>query len=403
MDNKDKIDEEDQRAVENFREYLRIPSVHPDVNYEPCVSFLTKQANSLGLPLQTYIVAPQKPVVVITWTGSQPELQSLLLNSHMDVVPVFPEKWTHSPFSADKDQSGNIYARGAQDMKCVGIQYLEAVRKLIKAGKRLKRTIHISFVPDEEIGGLLGMALFIKTEDFKKLNIGCALDEGIASPDDSFLLYYGERSIWQLVIHCPGTPGHGSLLLDNTAGEKLNIVIEKFMARRAEEKKKLKDNPELTIGDVTTINLTMISGGVQTNVLPPELKVVFDCRLSIDTDHDEFLAWAKDVCQQAGNDIWIEYEQKQPKVPITKLDSTNLWWAPFQSAVNAMGLKLKPNIFPGGTDSRYIRDVGIPAFGFSPMNNTPVLLHDHDEFLNEKVFIRGINIYTQLIIALANV
>lgn len=61
-----------------------------------------------------------------------------------------------------------------------------------------------------------------------------------------------------MMVHCPGTPGHGSLLLENTAGEKLNIVIEKFMARRAEQKKKLKDNPKLTIGDVTTINMTML-------------------------------------------------------------------------------------------------------------------------------------------------
>lgn len=37
-------------------------------------------------------------------------------------------------------------------------------------------------VSDEEIGGLLGMKLFIKHEEFKKLNIGISLDEGI-SPD----------------------------------------------------------------------------------------------------------------------------------------------------------------------------------------------------------------------------
>lgn len=36
-----------------------------------------------------------------------------------------------------------------------------------------------------------------------------------------------------------------------------------------------------------------MQGGVQSNVLPPELIVVFDCRLSIDTDHDEFQAWAE--------------------------------------------------------------------------------------------------------------
>jgi len=57
------------------------------------------------------------------------------------------EKWTHEPFSADKDENGNIFARGAQDMKCVGIQYLEAVHRLMLQGVQLRRTIHISFVP----------------------------------------------------------------------------------------------------------------------------------------------------------------------------------------------------------------------------------------------------------------
>lgn len=46
---------------------------------------------------------------------------------------------------------------------------------------------------------------------------------------------------------------------------------------------------------------------------------------------------------------------------------------------------------------------GHPAIGFSPMNRTPVLLHDHNEFLNEQVFLRGIEIYTRLLPALASV
>lgn len=46
---------------------------------------------------------------------------------------------------------------------------------------------------------------------------------------------------------------------------------------------------------------------------------------------------------------------------------------------------------------------GYPALGFSPMNRTPVLLHDHNEFLNEDVFLRGIDIYARLLPALASV
>jgi len=52
--------------------------------------------------------------------------------------------------------------------------------------------------------------------------------------------------------------------------------------------------------------------------------------------------------------------------------------------------------------SRYLRSVGIPALGFSPMNNTPVLLHDHNEFLNEKIFIRGIDIFEDIISEMAD-
>jgi aminoacylase len=57
------------------------------------------------------------------------------------------EEWKHGPFSADKDKDGNIFARGAQDMKSVGIQYLEAVRRLMLKGVQLRRTVHILFVP----------------------------------------------------------------------------------------------------------------------------------------------------------------------------------------------------------------------------------------------------------------
>ena len=66
-------------------------------------------------------------------------------------------------------------------------------------------------------------------------------------------------------------------------------------------------------------------------------------------------------------------------------------------------MKLNQRIFPAATDIRYIRQIGIPAFGFSPMNHTPVLLHDHDEYLNENIFLRGIEIYETVLEQIFNV
>lgn len=55
---------------------------------EPCVEFIKKQAESLNLPVVVYRpVNDKNPIAVITWTGSQPNLPSIVLNSHMDVVP----------------------------------------------------------------------------------------------------------------------------------------------------------------------------------------------------------------------------------------------------------------------------------------------------------------------------
>ncbi|XP_020294472.1 aminoacylase-1-like [Pseudomyrmex gracilis] len=394
----------DETAVENFREYLRIPSVQPDINYDACVEFITKQAKSLDLPVKIYHVDPKKPIVVLTWIGTQPDKSSILLNSHMDVVPVFEDKWTYPPFSAHMDEEGNIYARGSQDMKCVGIEYLEAIRRLKLKGVRCERTIHVSFVPDEEIGGVLGMRDFVHTEDFKALNVGFALDEGVSSPTECYYMFYGERSIWHVQVRCKGSLGHGSILLDNTAGEKLRVVIDRFMDFRAQERKKLGNPKEVTdLGNVTTINLTKIWGGVQTNVLPEELNAMFDIRLAPTVDHDEFENTIKRWCEEAGPDVTYCFEEKNPKIENTKLDSTNPFWLAFKKTCDEMGAELKIGIFPGGSDSRFVRGVGTPAICFSPINNTKILLHDTDEYLNKNVFLKGIEVYTKIIPAVANV
>lgn len=109
---------------------------------------MKRQAQQLSLPIEIYFPFDEtKPVAVITWLGTDPTLPSIVLNSHMDVVPVFEEYWKHSPFAAEIDENGNIYARGAQDMKSVGMQYLGAIKAIKDKGICLKRTIHIIYVP----------------------------------------------------------------------------------------------------------------------------------------------------------------------------------------------------------------------------------------------------------------
>lgn len=264
-------------AVTRFRQYLRIKTVQPNPDYESCVTFFKAQAKEMQLPITVVYPVPRKPVIIITVEGEQPQLTSIMLNSHSDVVPVFEDKWSHNPFEAFKDEKGNIYARGAQDMKCVGMAYLEAIRNLMSKKVKFQRTIHVVFVPDEEIGGEEGMQPFLKHEEFKKLNVGFVLDEGLANPGEAFKLYYGERAPWWIKFKAEGNVGHGSQFIKDTAGSKLSKLIQKLLAFRDSEESRFlngqKDNGEsLTLGDVTTVNWTMASGGVQYNVVPNQFE-----------------------------------------------------------------------------------------------------------------------------------
>jgi aminoacylase len=51
----------------------------------------------------------------------------------------------------------------------------------------------LSFLPDEEIGGVDGMLALIASEEFKSLGrIGIAIDEGLANEQDAYTVFYGE-------------------------------------------------------------------------------------------------------------------------------------------------------------------------------------------------------------------
>lgn len=83
-----------------------------------------------------------------------------------------------------------------------------------------------------------------------------------------------------------GQAGHGSIIHPNTAAEKFHYVISKFLEYREREKERLKSAKH--IGDVTTVNLTKVLGGVQTNVVPSLLEAWFDCRVAVDVDMQKY-------------------------------------------------------------------------------------------------------------------
>lgn len=57
----------------------------------------------------------------------------------------------------------------------------------------------------------------------------------------------------------------------------------------------------------------------------------------------------------------------------------------------------------GASDMRHVRRQGIPAINFSPLMDTPILVHDHDEKIHIDIYKKGIDIIEKVVEAVANV
>ncbi|PRQ25218.1 putative N-acyl-aliphatic-L-amino acid amidohydrolase [Rosa chinensis] len=402
-------EEDSSPIISRFQKYLQINTAHPKPLYQEAADFILSEASSLSLDSQTLEFVPGKPLLLLKWPGSDPSLPSILLNSHTDVVPAEHDKWAHHPFSAHVDPSGKIYARGSQDMKCVGLQYLEAIRRLKASGFKPTRTVYLSFVPDEEIGGHDGAEKFAESDVFKALNVGIVLDEGLASPSEHYRAFYAERCPWWLIIKATGAPGHGAKLYDNTAMENILKSIESVRRFRASQFDLVKAGLKAE-GEVVSVNMAFLKAGTPSptgfvmNLQPSEAEAGFDIRVPPTADQESLEKRIAEEWAPSSRNMTFRFKQKvsvldkSGRPVLTATDSSNPWWALLEEAVKKANGKLgKPEIFPASTDARYFRLQGLPAIGFSPMANTPILLHDHNEFLNKDEYLKGIKIYESII------
>ncbi|PNT21806.1 hypothetical protein POPTR_009G169300v4 [Populus trichocarpa] len=405
---------EDAAIISRFQQYLQINTAQPTPQYQQSADFLISQAKFIGLESQSIEFVQNKPLILLKWPGSDPTLPSILLNSHTDVVPVEHHKWTHHPFGAHVDSHGNIFARGSQDMKCVGMQYLEAIRRLKSSGFVPLRSVYLSFVPDEEIGGHDGAAKFADSDIFNSMNVGIVLDEGLASPDENYRTFYAERCPWWMVIKATGAPGHGAKLYDNSAMENLLKSIESVRRFRASQFDLVKAGLKAE-GEVISVNMVFLKAGTPSptgfvmNLQPSEAEAGFDIRVPPTADPESLERRIAEEWAPVSRNMTFQFKQqvsihdKSVRPVVTKTDSSNPWWSLLEEAVRKANGKLgKPEIFPASTDARYFRQLGLPAIGFSPMANTPILLHDHNEFLNQDEYLKGIHIYEAIIKAYAS-
>jgi len=303
------------------------------------------------------------------------------------------------------------------------------------------------------------MAAFLDSELYqstilgKNGGIGLALDEGLASTTETLSVFYGERLPWFVAVKAHGPTGHGSRFIPNTAVEQLVDLCNKALAFRTGQRELLHASPQhencshavaakkekypngdtamtngdsnkkakRTLGDVTSLNITSLEAGVRAgnkiayNCVPPVAQCSLDIRISPHTDPLEIGNMLDMWCQECTIDKSAPMEWSYlgrghdgKKHALTSTDGQqNKWYNVFAETLSNNGYQIEPQVFPAATDSRFLRALGIRAFGFSPMRSTKtvpceILLHENNECIPEATFLEGIDIYIQLLRVLAS-
>lgn len=146
------VDEHLNEYVEQFRTYLRFPSVAAqERGQKECAEWFCQRLIEAGFQAHT---EPTSGAPVVMADLPQPGAQRrLLVYGHYDVQPAEPlEEWHHDPFGAEIADDGRIYARGAVDEKGGSFATLVAAEAFLKVRGRLPVNMRFAVEGEEEIG-----------------------------------------------------------------------------------------------------------------------------------------------------------------------------------------------------------------------------------------------------------
>jgi acetylornithine deacetylase/succinyl-diaminopimelate desuccinylase-like protein len=408
-------------CVEHLRALIRIPSVNPPGDpataagrdstggETAAATYCADLLGAAGIDAQVLEAAGRGSCFARLPAGVPDPEPPLVLLSHLDVVPVEAESWSRDPFGGEL-VDGEVWGRGACDMKEMVAMELSVMLALRASGAALRRDVIFAAVADEEAGGSAGALHWVRERpdlfaDASGRPAAAALNEvgGYSMTVGGTRVYtiqVAEKGIIWTRMRATGTPSHGSMPSPDNAAIKLADAVTRLvaaprpahliplvrgffdglglsdvadLAERGEDgaaRARLEEavaDPVLQrsldamLRDTVTPN--MIHAGRKVNVVPGSGESEIDVRTLPDTDQAALLAELQRV---AGEAVTVESVQVMPPVQspvdaeIVRLMEDALRRADPESLPLPMMITL-------GTDGKAMGLLGIPTYGFMPL------------------------------------
>lgn len=394
-------------AVKLMQEYLRVDTSNPPGNEIAAAKFFKAIFDQHGIPNETFEYKPGRANLIARLKGNGTKRPIVLLN-HMDVVTADPAAWEVDPFSGEI-RSGSIYGRGALDMKGEALLQLMAMIILKNEGPQLSRDVIFLATADEEVHDEGSLWMIQNKADLFKDAEYLLTEGGDNLRDGNSIRFVGvdvaEKAPFWLQLTATGQPGHGSRPIADSASNrlvramariiewqtpiKLLPAVEKFfkdIAPLQQEPWRLKfANISESIKDPAfvremtgqreynfllrnTISLTMLNGSKQTNVIPNVATCNLDIRLLPGEEPAEFL---KALTAVIGDPSITIKNINTFKPPNSSPIDTELFSVIAQvTKANHPEALVTTKMLSGYTESQLYRQLGITAYGWSPIYTT---------------------------------
>ena len=321
-----------KELLDLLRQIIEIDTCYPPGSSKNFGKFVSSYLKNSGLQIRSYGVDKEK--INICASNYQGSKKSIVFNSHIDTVRPILSEWKSNPFDL-KVEKNYSYGLGAVNCKGSAAVHLYLAKNFKRLFPNIKENIDFTFVTDEENLGPDG------TKYLKKLKVIKPHTLILGAPtNNNFVIE--ERGVFWLEINVSGKTSHaGEPHKGINAIQKSAKIINEL---NSNFKKQLK---KYNIGThKSTINVGIVSGGENVNVVPSKTRIVVDRRIT-----------HKEDVKKAFNEIkkFILKVDKSAKVKF--LTGTN----PFKSNKSNIYLKelSKSKEFITGKKSKFLSSIGV--------------------------------------------
>ncbi len=391
---------------------IRLDTQNPPGNELRTARYLDSVLKQLpGVETHVLDAAPGRANFVARLRATRATKRPVLVMGHMDVVGADTAKWETPPFEATI-KGEYLYGRGAIDDKGMIAATIAAFEQLAKRRDVLTRDVILLGTAAEE-GGDVGIEQVIEKHWDLIKDAEFALNEGgRVRVQDGLVrtvnIQTTEKVPYNVVATARGVSGHGSVPLPGNALAALARAVTRVHEWRAPVR--LNETTRLYFARLGTIekdpamqramrslsrteatqaeidraaavlsreplhsavlragqSLTLLDGGIRSNVIPSEGKATFNLRV---LPGDDVHAIVKTL-ERVGREPSVTWALD--RAPAVSPPPSPVGSALFKS-MEAAALAMEPRttVIPfmstGATDGAYLRAKGMPTYGILPM------------------------------------